>query len=202
MRTRLEIIGGIVLLAVAILALKQWNDKQVEVRVATVIAQHDRDADAKLDARLKQMADADKQRQQDYDAKSAALPKLTPQQIVVKLPEYVPQAQSPVTILKPTDSAVTSGQAKAGDAVVPQADIQPIAKALLDGNKCVGDLASCSARNDAWQEKYKVKSDESDHWQQAAKGGSIWKRVGRDVVKIGLGVGLGAAVVCGSGHCK
>lgn len=195
MRTKLEIIGAVILLAVGILALKQWNDKQVEVRVATVIAQHDREADAKLDARLKQIADGDSQRQKEYDAKVDKLKTLTPQQIVIKVPEYVPAAKEPVTILP-------AGDPHAGDALVPAADIKPIAQALLDGNKCAGDLASCAAKNQTWQDKYKTKSDESDHWQQAAKGGSIWKRVGRDVVKIGIGLGLGAAVVCGSGHCK
>jgi hypothetical protein len=155
--------------------------------VATVIAQHDREADAKIDARLKQMDTADKQRQQDYDLKTAALQKLTPQQIVVKLPTVVPAATAPVTILP-------AGDPHAGDALVPSRDIKPIAQALLDGNKCSGDLAACSTRNQAWQEKYQVKSDEADQWQKAAKGGSVLKRVGKDILKIGAGVGIGYAL--------
>jgi hypothetical protein len=76
----------------------------------------------------------------------------------------------------------------------PAADIKPIAQALLDGNKCSGDLAACSTRNQAWQEKYQVKSDEADQWQKAAKGGSVLKRVGKDILKIGAGVGIGYAL--------
>jgi hypothetical protein len=111
-RLKLEIAGGIVLLALLGLACYEQYQKAVANAVATVIAQHDREADAKIDSRLKQMDTADKQRQQDYDLKTAALQKLTPQQIVVKLPTVVPAATAPVTILP-------AGDPHAGDALVP-----------------------------------------------------------------------------------
>lgn len=193
-RLKLEIAGAAVVLLLALLALKQWNDKQVEIQVADVIAQHDREADVKLDARLKQIEQGDAQRQKDYQQKSATLEKSTPQQIVVKIPEYVPMAKTPVTIVQPDSAAVKSGEAKAGDALVPAADIKPIAQALLDGNKCSGDLASCKVTQQTWEDKYKAKSDEADQWQKAAKGGSIFKRVGKDILKIAIGVGVGYAL--------
>jgi hypothetical protein len=190
-RLKLEIAGIAILLAVGVLAFKQWEDKQVEVKVATVVAQHDREADAKLDQRMKVLESADSQRQKDYEAKSASLQKQTPQQIVVKLPEYVPQAKEPIGIVMPDSKAVSYGEAKAGDAIVPAADIKPIAQALLDGNKCAGDLAACGVQKDVWKQKYDVKTDEAQRWQTAAKGGSIWKRVAKDILKIGVGVGVG-----------
>jgi hypothetical protein len=193
-RLKLEIGAGIVVLILGLLALKQWNDKQVEVRVAEVVAQHDRETDAKLDAKLKQLDQADSARQRTYDQQNSALQKSTPQQIVVKLPEYVPQATAPVQVLPATSPIVQSGQAHAGDALVPAADIKPIAQALLDGNKCAGDLASCKVTQQTWEEKYAAKNDEAQRWQTAAKGGSIWKRLGKDVLKLAIGVGVGYAL--------
>jgi hypothetical protein len=89
---------------------------------------------------------------------------------------------------------VQAGHAAAGDAIVPAADIKPIAQALLDGNKCAGDLAACGVQKDVWKQKYDVKTDEAQRWQTAAKGGSIWKRVAKDILKIGVGVGVGYAL--------
>jgi hypothetical protein len=186
-RLKLEIAGGLVLLILIGLFVYEQNQKSVRNQVAEIVAQHDREADAKLDTRLKSLEQADEKRQQDYDSKSAALKKETPQQIVIKVPEYVPAAKEPVTILP-------AGDPHAGDALVPAADIKPIAQALLDGNKCSGDLAACKLTQQTWQDKYATKSDEAAQWQKAAKGGSLLKRVGKDILKIGVGVGIGYAL--------
>jgi hypothetical protein len=199
-RLKLEIAGGIALALILGLYVYEQFQKSVQVKVAEVVAQHDREADAKLDQRMKALESADSQRQKDYEAKSASLQKQTPQQIVVKLPEYVPQAKEPVTIVPPDykfsseGGAVDTTHLHPGDAIVPQSDIKPIAQALLDGNKCAGDLAACGVQKDVWKQKYDVKTDEADRWQTAAKGGSIWKRVAKDILKIGVGVGVGYAL--------
>lgn len=193
-RTKLEVAGGLVLAVILGLYGYEQFQKAVGVRVAETVAQHDREADAKLDAKLKLITDADSQRQKDYEQKTANVQKLTPQQIVVKLPEYVPQATQPVQVLTPQSPIVQSGQAHDGDALVPAADIKPIAQALLDGQKCSGDLGSCKTTVQTWQDKYAAKSDEAAQWQKAAKGGSVWKRVGKDILKIGIGVGVGYAL--------
>lgn len=193
-RLKLEIAGGVALFVLLLLYGYEQYRKAVDVQVATVIAQHDREADAKLDAKLKQIEQSDAARQKTYDQQNSALQKSTPQQIVVKLPEYVPQATAPVQVLTPQSPMVQSGQAHEGDALVPAADIKPIAQALLDGNKCSGDLASCKVTQQTWEDKYKAKSDESEQWQKAAKGGSLIKRVGKDILKIAIGVGIGYAL--------
>jgi hypothetical protein len=187
-RLKLEIAGGLVLFVLLCLFAYEQIQKMADVRAAQQIAQHDREADAKLDAALKRVQSSGRgQREKDYEAKTANLQKLTPQQIVVKVPEYVPAATAPVTILP-------AGDPHAGDALVPAADIKPIAQALLDGNKCSGDLAACKLTQQTWQDKYAAKKDEADQWQKAAKGGSVLKRVGKDVLKIGIGVGIGYAL--------
>jgi hypothetical protein len=186
-RLKLEIAGGLVLFVLLGLFAYEQIQKMADVRAAQQIAQHDREADAKLDAALKEFKAADAQREKDYEAKTANLQKLTPQQIVVKVPEYVRDATAPVTILP-------AGDPHAGDALVPAADIKPIAQALLDGNKCSGDLAACKLTQQTWQDKYAAKKDEADQWQKAAKGGSVLKRVGKDILKIGVGVGIGYAL--------
>lgn len=193
-RLKLEIAGGVALFILLALYGYEQYQKAVDVQVATVIAQHDREADAKLDAKLKQLTQTDEARQRTYEQQSSTLQKSTPQQIVVKLPEYVPQATQPVQVLPASSPIVQSGQAHEGDALVPAADIKPIAQALLDGNKCAGDLASCKVTQQTWEEKYAAKKDEADRWQTAAKGGSIWKRMGKDLIKISIGVGIGYAL--------
>jgi hypothetical protein len=128
-RLKLEIAGGIVIAVLLVLFGIEQYQKAVGAAVAEQVAQHDREADAKLDTRLKSLEQADEKRQQDYEAKSAALKKDTPQQIVVKLPEYVPQATAPVQVLKADSPVVQQGHAQVGDAIVPAADIKPIAQA-------------------------------------------------------------------------
>jgi hypothetical protein len=193
-RLKLEIAGGFVLVVLLGLYGYEQYRKAVDVQVATVIAQHDREADAKLDVKLKQLEQSDAARQRTYDEQSSSLQKSTPQQIVVKLPEYVPQATAPVQVLPANSPIVQSGQAHAGDALVPAADVKPIAQALLDGNKCAADFASCKVTQQTWEEKYATKKDESEKWEQAAKGGSVWKRTAKTIMKVAIGVGIGYAL--------
>jgi len=189
-RTKLEVVIGAVTLLVLSFEVYDRIQHVIDNRVAAVTAQHDRDLDQKLNAKFKEVDDLRTQIQHDYDAKSAALPKLTPQQIVVKLPEYVPNATQPVTVLKPTDAAVTSGQAHVGDAIVPQQDIKPIAQALLDGQKCTKDLALCAQDTDTWKQKYDTKTDEAKQWETTAKGGGAGRRLKRCGILGGAAFGL------------
>lgn len=194
MRLKLEIAGGVILLAlISYLAFNQYQ-KAVGNAVATQLAEHDRARDAQFDQQRKSLESQVEQLKKDYEQKTASLQKLTPQQIVVKLPDYVPQATSPVQIVKSTDAAATSGQAHAGDAIVPQADIKPIAQALLDGANCSKELSICKQDSGLLQQKYQTKADEAAQWQKAAKGGSVWKRLSKDVLKIAIGVGVGYAI--------
>lgn len=204
MRLKLEIVGGVILVALLCLVGYEQVQKMVQVRVAAITAQHDREADAKLDSKKKQMDDENAQRVKADAEKAANLQKMTPQQIVVKLPQYVPQATEPVHVLTPEEIATynralandpiqkAAPQMKSGDAIVPQADIKPIAQALLDGNKCSADLAYCNANQDIWQDKYKLKSDEAKQWESAAKGGS-------PLIKTFKCIGARGAVGAGSG---
>jgi hypothetical protein len=197
-RTKLEATAGAIVLVLLLWFGYDKMQQMADVRVAMIIAQHDREADAKLDSKLKDLKESDEARQRDYDLRSAQLPKLTPQQIVVKLPEYVPAATSPIRVITPEEAqklrGVVNSPLEGGDAIVPQQDIKPIAQALLDGQKCSADFASCKESVGTWQAKYETKSDEAARWQTAAKGGSVWKRMGKTALKVGIGIAVGYAV--------
>jgi hypothetical protein len=194
LRAKLEAAGIVALVILGILFAYEQYQKAVSTAVATQLAERFKQAQGEFDAKLKEVDKRDSDRQKEYEQKSASLQKLTPQQIVVKLPEYVPQAAQPVQVLTPQSPIVQSGQAKEGDALVPAADIKPIAQALLDGNNCLKSLPLCQEKVDSWTKKFNLKQNEAGEWEQAAKGGSVWKRVAKDVVKIGIGVGVGYAL--------
>jgi hypothetical protein len=193
-RLKAEVAGGVAVLILLGLFLYQSYQKAVDTRTAEIIAAHDREADQKLTDRLNKLEQSDKDRQKDYESKTSAIRTQTPQQIVVKLPEYVPQATAPVQILPQNSPLVQSGAAQAGDAIVPASDIKPIAQALLDGQKCSADLVSCAQARQVWSDKYDAKSDEAKRWETAAKGGSVWKRVGKTILYVGGGIGIGYAI--------
>ena len=184
-RTYLEIFGGVVIVALlAFIGIDQFH-KAVSNAVAQTVAQHDKEAQAKIDATLKDLETKDAERQKQYDAKLAALDKMTPQQIVQKVPDYV-AVPKPIIVAGPTTQT-----AQVGDAIVPQEDIKPLAQAILNGKQCSEDLTSCKVQVSQWQDKYNLKSNEAQQWEKAAKGGSWLKRLGSNALKVGIGVGIG-----------
>lgn len=192
MRARLEIIGVVALLLIAGFAAVSQYRKSIEVAGVQGEARAMAKLQSEFDARLKSLEVADRERQKEYERKTEALEKLTAQQIVVKVPEYVPQASKPIVIVGPETSKT---ELKPGDAIVPQEDIKPIAHALLDRDKCKGDLVSCSAKNVEWQKKYELKADESQKWERVARGGSAFGRAVKCIaVRGGVAGSTGAAV--------
>lgn len=187
MRLKLEIAGGAILLALLLLVGYQQYNKAIENAKAEAKAEYDKAADAKIDAALKQR-DAEYQKQlAPLLAAQAALQKATPAQIIKEVPVYIPQATAPITI------AGRDSKPNVGDAIVPQADIKPIAQAVLDGEKCKLDLGKCQSDLGDWQQKYKLQEDETKQWKTAARGGSVWKRAGKVALAVGIGVGIGYA---------
>lgn len=188
LRTKLEIIAGAVLFVLIALFAWQWHEKAVDNAKAEAKAEADRQATSKIDDTLK-ARDAQYQAQlKDIEARYQALARMTPTQIVEKVPQYIPQAPEPVKIV-----TVDSPKPQVGDAIVPKADIQPIAQAILDGQKCKVDLGKCSADLGDWQQKFQLAQDQSAQWQKAAKGGSVIKRVGKIVLYVSIGAAAGYA---------
>ncbi len=181
LRTKAELLGGALLLA--LMFLVGWEQlRQHDLNLtASAQAVSDQAAQGKIDAALK-VRDAQYQQQTDLmQQKYAALAKMTPAQVVQRVPIYIPQASAPIQIVGPD-----TPPAKLGDAIVPQIDIKPIATAVLDGDQCKLDRAKCQADKTDLTEKLKLSADETAQWKQAAKGGSVWQRVKKDVVIIAV----------------
>ncbi|ABF42152.1 hypothetical protein Acid345_3151 [Candidatus Koribacter versatilis Ellin345] len=196
MRTKLEIAGSVVLLVLLLLVGWEEHRKAMQIAVAETKAQADQDAEKKIASALKQLDDQKQALDRQQQAQTAALAKMTVPQITVKLPDVVPQASAPVKVLDVNSAAVKNGEAKVGDVIVPQEDVRPVAEKLLEGQQCTAQLGICSQKTDLMADQLKAKSDEAAQWKQAAKGGSVLKRVG----KVALAVGIGAAIGYGAAH--
>jgi len=64
------------------------------------------------------------------------------------------------------------------------------------------ELAKEKSTNQLLASDIVQRTQERDQWKKAAKGGSFWQRFGRSLKYIAIGAGVGAAAVCGSGHCR
>lgn len=208
MRTKLEVIGGVVLAVLLGLYVHERIQGAIALGTAQQVSQITREQVAAFEkerevlANEKQtMKDADAQRQKEYDAKSANLAKMTTQQITDKASKYVPGAKEPLKVLGANSAAVKSGEAKEGDVIVPKSDVRPFAQNTLDGDKCKADFGSCKSQLVITEQsmaklsdEFKLKTQESERWEKAAKGGSAWKRVGKKILYISVGVGIGYAI--------
>ncbi|HEY6026067.1 MAG TPA: hypothetical protein VIV09_04130 [Pseudolabrys sp.] len=180
-------LGFAIFICVIWIAVNQYHkavDNAIAEQTAQILAKSQKDKDEALKAR-------DIQYRTDLQAlndKYDHLQKMTPQQIVIKAPEYIPglQGKPPITIVGPETQNVP-----VGSAIVPPEDIQPLATAILDGEKCKLDFGKCQGDLKDWQVKYDLKDQESAQWEKAAKGGSWLGRLGKNAMKIGIGVGIG-----------
>lgn len=186
LRTKLEIGSGILFAVLA--GLYGWEalQKHDAVLTANVKAQALEDAQAKLETALKAR---DEQYQKDsavLHAQIDALSRVTPQQIVAKAPEHL---ELPKPIIISSDNAPRV--VPQGSAIVPDVDIKPIARAILEGEQCKLDRAKCQADLTDWQAKDKLHTQEAEQWKTVAKGGSVWKRVKKAAIYIGIGAAAG-----------
>lgn len=181
------ILGLAILICVVFIGWDQYN-KAIGNAVAEQTAQIKKEAQRQIDDTL---SARDKKYESDMaqmDEKYKMLAKMTPQQVVVKAPEYIPAlvGKPPIQIVGPTTQP-----APTGSAIIPPEDVQPIAQAILDGQKCTIDYTKCQGDLKDYQAKYDLKDQESQAWEKAAKGGSWMKRLGKNVLKVGAGVAVG-----------
>jgi hypothetical protein len=180
-------LGAALLFCLVFIGFDQYHKAVENARAeakAETLAAAQKDTDAKL-------AERDKSYQvtlADYEQRYARLAKMTPQQVVQHAPEYV-ALPKPIIIAGPETQGVQTGSA-----IVPPEDVQPLATSILDGAKCKVDLTKCTGDLNDWQHKYDLKDQESVQWERAAKGGSWLGRLGKNVFKVGIGVGIGYAI--------
>lgn len=130
----------------------------------------------------------------------------TAQQIAQWLPQQVPTPQ-PVKIELP--AASPGNPAPPATATIPQTDLPALRDYVESCKACSVKLAAAqqdlAARESELQlagEQLSAAEKQRDAALRAARGGGFWHRVGAAFKWLAIGAGAGAALLCGSGHCK
>jgi len=167
-------------------------------------ARGDRDQLAAELATTKQLLASADTRQRDRDAQlnqtlaSLAAEKrtvVTPAQVIHDLPKELPLPSPIVLQASPATSGTSTSpvvQASPKRAVIPQDDLKPLYDFALDCKACQAKLAA--AQSDLADEKTKTVAltKERDQALQIARGGSVWRRMGRAAKWFFIGAAAGA----------
>jgi len=123
----------------------------------------------------------------------------TPAQIVKDLPAELPLptaiAVESVPCGSPKDPKGHSQNGcatDAPDAVLPKEDLKPLYNFAVDCRECQAKLTAAQADLKDEQAKTLAVGKERDSALQAAKGGSVWRRVGRAAKWFAIGAAAGA----------
>jgi hypothetical protein len=212
LRTKLEIAAGALFVAGSAFGFTSWlgeHDDRLRAQAEASAAKKDFDKAADL---MKQHADADKARDDATAKQLEAMQKLaaqiqTPAQIAAWLPKQVPGLPQPITISVPPSTA--QNPKPDAQASIPQADLPVLRDVVENCRENSVKLSTCQADQASKQEQLRLAGEqlsaverERDAYKTALKGGTFWTRTKRAGKWIIVGAGLGAAAICGSGHCK
>lgn len=210
-RVKLEIAGALVALVVLGTVGGSWLGAREEgIRMkATLDAQQQ--VIASSAKQVKDIQDAEAERDKVTAANVAALQasaarQTTPAEIAAWLPKQI-QTPQPITFTIP--AATPQNPTPAAIASVPQADLPALRDEVTQCQVCAqkladaqGDLSSERDKEVLAGEQLSAMTKERDAAVTAAKGGGFWKRLGRAAKWTVIGIAVGAAATCGSGHCK
>jgi hypothetical protein len=192
----LALLAGVLLLTLAIVASSWLRAHDAWVHLQQKL-EDDRAWLVKLDQHEKTV-------KAEADAQVAAIQKSaaqqqTPQQIVRWLPAQIP-APAPIKIEVP--QATPSQPAPPAIATVPQEDLAPLRDLIAKCQSCEVELPSLQAQLADERQKNNLLTGERDAALKAARGGGFFTRLKRAARWFAIGAAVGAAAVCGSGHCK
>jgi Skp family chaperone for outer membrane proteins len=211
-RAKVEIACGVLVLALSLFGFRIWleeHDDKLKAQADIAAAQKAFD---QLAADRQSHEAADKARDDASAKQIDAMQKLasqiqTPAQIAAWLPKQVPGIPQPVTITIPPATA----QNPQPDAIasIPQVDLPTLRNAVekcqensLRLSTCQQDLASRDAQMKLANTQIEQLKNEKSALQTELKGGTFWTRTKRAAKWLVIGAGIGAAAVCGTGHCK
>jgi type II secretory pathway pseudopilin PulG len=155
----------------------------------------------------KQMADRDVAYQKGLqDLETRFQKAATPDQVAVLVTQLMGLKQ-PIQIVTPTPTKENPNPQP--QAVVPQIDF-PQAKSYIQNceecsaarTKLQQDAADRAAQMALAQKQIESLKVERDTWKTTAKGGTTLQRTWKATKWVLVGMGVGAAAVCGSGHCR
>lgn len=210
LRTKIEAAIAAVFLLCAVLGLRAERKARA---AAEAVAKTEQAQIADLAKQRDNLAAGDRARDRAAQQTIAALQKSaaaaqTPAQIIKWLPAQLPKS-IPQPVIIHEEPKTLENPAPNFQATIPQADLVPLKNLALDAQTCAAalpvaqqNLSSCKAQLKLAGEQLSAAEKERDAYEQALKGGTFWQRTKSGAKKIAIGVGLGVAVVCGSGHCK
>lgn len=131
----------------------------------------------------------------------------TPAQIAVTVPKYTPDVKPLVIVTNP----VPTNSQDVGEQI-PSVSLPDAPSAIVGGLVIPKEqvpaywnsVTNCAENNlklGVCQKDLQQTTDERDQWKKAAKG-SFWSRTKTALKWTGIGIGIGAAAICGSGHCN
>lgn len=202
--------GFVALLIVAGLGGSWLGAREDSIRMkATIDAQQQ--AIAASAKQAKDLQDAEVERDKRTAASvavlaAAAAKQVTPGEIAAWLPKQLAGPQ-PITFTIPAPTA--ANPAPNATASIPQADFPALRDQVEKCQECAlklqaaeADVSSRDERLVLAGEELSAMSKERDAAVTASKGGSFWSRAKGTAKWLVIGIGVGAAAVCGSGHCK
>jgi hypothetical protein len=213
MRAKIEIAVGILCLILAGIGFSSWlgeHDSRLQAQ-ATVAAQKEVFDKAADQIKSIQQADAERDKQTAAtiaQLSATALAQKTPQQIASWIPQQVPGLPQPITITVPPST--TANPTPDAVASIPQIDLPKLRDTIescqvntLRLNSCLADVASRDSQIKILKETtIPAIEKERDAYKTALKGGTFWQRTKRAGKWLLIGAGVGAAALCGTGHCK
>jgi hypothetical protein len=211
LRTKLETLAAIVLLAAAAFLGRSWleaHDDQLRMR-ATIDAQHAVIAQAQQ--QMQQLAAAEKQRDAQTQAtlasmRQAAAKIQTPQQIAQWIP---PQLATPAPITVDIPSPTVANPTPDAIARIPQQDLPVLRNEIESCKECSVKLAGAQMNLDGKDQQLKLAGAQISATQRerdaaiaAAKGGSVWRRAQRNARWLAAGAAAATVALCVTGHCR
>jgi len=190
-----EVIAAVLIVGGLALGAVNYHRQQMADATATATIKAKQEAEALIN---QQMATREKQ----YEAQLASLSQqrkdiasMTPQQIVVRVPQLMPTLPAPITAVTPT-----SAPPQVGDAIIPQADLKPMAEAAIDAQQCKLDLNKCRQDEGDDQQKLDLVNQQLKASETARKGGTFWNRMKHDGKLIGITAAVGVAAGYAAHH--
>lgn len=133
----------------------------------------------------------------------------TPAQVAAAVPKYTPDVR-PILIVPggvPTESQNIGTSAQIPSISLPDAPSSILGGLVIPKEqipaywKSVTDCAEDKAKLQFCSKNTPILEQERDQWKKAAKG-SFWGRTKTALKWTAIGAGIGAAAICGSGHCN
>jgi hypothetical protein len=202
--------ASIALIIVAVLGGSWLGAREDSIRMkAAIDAQQQVIAASQKQA--KDIQDAEAERDKLTAANVAALQaaasrQTTPAEIAAWLPKQI-QTPQPITFTIPTPTA--ANPAPNATASIPQADLPALRDQVEKCQECAVKLTAAQADLSSRDERLALAgaelaamTKERNAAVTASKGGSFWSRAKRTAKYVVIGIAVGAAALCGSGHCR